>query len=133
MLTYIREQKDWMEKWKNFSLDEFKCQCGCNNVQMHVAMLDLLQIARERIGKIVINSAYRCPTYNSKVSSTGETGPHTTGKAVDLHISDSQDLKLFITFFAPRVYGLGVAKTFLHIDLLEKADGFPMRPNAWTY
>ena len=29
MSTYISEQSEWMEKWKNFELDEFKCKCGC--------------------------------------------------------------------------------------------------------
>jgi len=122
-----------MEKWKNFSLDEFKCKCGCELVDIHADMLDLLQEARDRLGPIMINSAYRCPTYNAKVSSTGESGPHTTGKAIDIHVSDSQHRKLLIDFFAPRVSGLGIAKTFIHIDLLEAANGFDMRPNAWLY
>jgi len=133
MSTYVREPSDWMEKWKNFSLDEFKCKCGCELVDIHADMLDLLQEARDRLGPIMINSAYRCPTYNAKVSSTGESGPHTTGKAIDIHVSDSQHRKLLIDFFAPRVSGLGIAKTFIHIDLLEAANGFDMRPNAWLY
>ena len=133
MSIYIKEQSEWMAKWKNFKLDEFKCKCGCELVDIHADMLDLLQEARDRLGPIMINSAYRCPTYNAKVSSTGESGPHTTGKAIDIHVSDSQHRKLLIDFFAPRVSGLGIAKTFIHIDLLEAANGFDMRPNAWLY
>ena len=41
MSTYIREPNEWMEKWKNFSLDEFKCQCGCGHVSVHSDLLDL--------------------------------------------------------------------------------------------
>ena len=133
MSTYIREQSDWEEKWTNFSLNEFKCKCGCDRVEIHADLLDLLQTARNLIGPIQINSAYRCPTYNAKVSSTGESGPHTTGLACDIHVSDSQHRKLLVTFFAPRVYGLGIAKTFLHIDLLSNKEGFDMRPNCWLY
>ena len=89
MSTYIREQNEWMEKWKNFNLDEFKCQCGCGHVSVHSDLLDLLQIARDTLGfPITITSAYRCPEHNDKVSSTGLSGPHTTSKACDIHVSN---------------------------------------------
>jgi zinc D-Ala-D-Ala carboxypeptidase len=80
MSTYIREQSDWKEEWKNFSLDEFKCSC-CGLVDIHSDLLDLLQKARNTLGPLQINSAYRCPEHNNSVSSTGLSGPHTTGKA----------------------------------------------------
>ena len=28
---------------------------------------------------------------------------------------------------------LGIAKSFIHIDLLYEEDGFEMRPNSWVY
>ena len=134
MSTYIREQSDWKEKWKNFNLDEFKCKCGCDNVSVHSDLLDLLQTARDFFGSsIMISSAYRCPSHNAAVSSTGEDGPHTTSKSVDIHISNSQHRKELIDYFAPKVTGLGIAKTFIHIDLLTYEDGFSMRPNCWIY
>ena len=95
--------------------------------------MDLLQTARNELGPLQITSAYRCPDHNSKVSSTGASGPHTTGMAVDIHVSNSQHRKKLIDYFATKVTGLGVAKTFLHIDLLTPELGFEMRPNAWKY
>jgi len=132
MSTYIREQSDWMEKWKNFSLDEFKCKCGCGNVSVHSDLLDLLQTARNNIGAIQITSAYRCPEHNDSVSSTGSSGPHTTSKAVDIHVSNSQHRKQLIDYFTNKVTGLGIAKTFIHIDILT-SDEIPHRPNCWLY
>jgi zinc D-Ala-D-Ala carboxypeptidase len=132
MSTYIREQSDWKEKWKNFNLDEFKCKCGCGNVSVHSDLLDLLQTARNNIGAITISSAYRCPEHNNKVSSTGEDGPHTTSKAVDIHVSNSQHRKQLIDYFTNKVTGLGIAKTFIHIDILT-SDEVPHRPNCWLY
>ena len=132
MSTYIREQSDWKEKWKNFNLDEFKCSC-CGLVDIHSNLLDLLQTARNVIGPITITSAYRCPEHNNSVSSTGLSGPHTTGKSVDIHISNSQHRKKLIDYFTSKVTGLGIAKTFIHIDLLTSEDGFDMRPNCWIY
>ena len=89
--------------------------------------------ARNDLGPLQITSAYRCPDHNSKVSSTGASGPHTSGYAVDIHVSNSQHRKQLIDYFATKVTGLGVAKTFLHIDLLTPESGFAMRPNAWKY
>ena len=131
MSTYIREQSDWKEKWKNFNLDEFKCSC-CGLVDIHSNLLDLLQTARNVIGPITITSAYRCPEHNNSVSSTGLSGPHTTGKSVDIHISNSQHRKKLIDYFTSKVTGLGIAKSFIHIDILT-TDEVPHRPNCWIY
>ena len=131
MSTYIREQLDWKEKWKNFNLDEFKCNC-CGLVDINSDLLDLLQTAREVVGPLQITSAYRCPEHNNSVSSTGLSGPHTTGKSVDIHVSNSQHRKKLIDYFTSKVTGLGIAKSFIHIDILT-SDEVPHRPNCWIY
>ena len=131
MSTYIREPGDWKEKWVNFSLEEFKCSC-CGLVDINSDLLDLLQTAREAIGPLQINSAYRCPEHNNNVSSTGLSGPHTTGKSVDIHVSNSQHRKKLIDYFTSKVTGLGIAKSFIHIDILT-SDEVPHRPNCWIY
>ena len=128
----IREPGDWQEDWCNFTPDEFRCSC-CNRLEISSDIIDLLQTARNELGPLQITSAYRCPSYNSSVSSTGENGPHTTGMAVDIHVSNSQHRKQLIDYFATKVTGLGIAKTFIHIDLLTYEHGFEMRPNAWKY
>ncbi len=132
MSTYISEQSEWKEEWKNFALDEFKCSC-CGEVKINSDMLDLIQEARNKLGPLSITSAYRCPSHNNSVSSTGEAGPHTTGKALDISVKNSQHRKQLIDWFATKVTGLGIAKSFIHIDNLTADDGFDMRPNAWKY
>ena len=133
MSTYVKEQSDWMEKWKNFELNEFKCKCGCDEVKINSDMLDLIQEARDELGPLSISSAFRCSSHNSSVSSTGENGPHTTGHALDITVKDSQHRKQLIDWFATKVTGLGIAKSFIHIDNLTAEEGFDMRPNAWKY
>ena len=133
MSTYVSEQSDWMEKWKNFELNEFKCKCGCDEVKINSDMLDLIQEARDELGPLSISSAFRCSSHNSSVSSTGESGPHTTGHALDITVKDSQHRKQLIDWFATKVTGLGIAKSFIHIDNLTSQEGFDMRPNAWKY
>ena len=132
MSTYVRELGDWKERWVNFNIDEFKCKCGCGHVSIHSDLLDLLQTARNTIGAITISSAYRCPEHNDNVSSTGLSGPHTTSKAVDIHVSNSQHRKQLIDYFTNKVTGLGIAKTFIHIDILSPEE-LSHRPNCWLY
>ena len=53
--------------------------------------------------------------------------------AADISVKDSQHRKKLITYFANKVTGLGIAKSFIHIDLLDSDRGFEMRPNCWVY
>jgi zinc D-Ala-D-Ala carboxypeptidase len=133
MNEIIREPEKWHEDWCNFKPDELRCAC-CNRLEISSDLMDLLQKARNDLGSITITSGYRCPDYNSKVSKkTGLSGPHTTGYAVDIHISNSEHRKKILSYFADKVNGLGIAKTFIHIDLLNKDLGFDARPNCWLY
>jgi len=131
MSTYIREHTDWKENWVNFKPTEFECSC-CQALDINSDLVDLLQEARNILGPLQITSAYRCPSHNASVSSTGENGPHTTGSAVDLHVSNSQHRKQLIDYFTNKVTGLGIAKTFIHIDIITQAE-LPNRPNCWLY
>ena len=131
MSTYIREHSDWKESWVNFKPTEFECSC-CQALDINSDLVDLLQEARNVLGPLTITSAYRCPSHNSSVSSTGESGPHTTGSAVDLHVSNSQHRKQLIDYFTNKVTGLGIAKTFIHIDIISTEE-LSHRPNCWLY
>ena len=133
MSTYISEPSNWDQNWVNFSPDEVKCS-HCGELKIHEDIMDLLQEARGGLGPLTITSGYRCSTHNAAVSKkTGANGPHTTGKALDIAVKNSQHRKELITYFAPKVQGLGIAKSFIHIDLLYEEDGFEGRPNSWVY
>jgi len=132
MNEIIREPEKWHEDWCEFNPDEFRCSC-CKRLEISSDLVDLLQAARNVLGPLQINSGYRCPDHNNKVSKTGEAGPHTTAYAVDIHVSNSQHRKKLISYFANKVSGLGIAKTFIHIDLLDQDSGFDVRPNCWLY
>ena len=131
MSTYIREPGDWKERWVNFSYDECKCSC-CGLVDVSSDLLDLLQEARNILGPLQLTSFYRCPSHNDSVSSAGPTGPHTTGKSCDIHVSNSQHRKTLIDYFSNKVSGLGIAKSFIHIDIISPEE-LTHRPNCWLY
>jgi Peptidase M15 len=85
-----------------------------------------------------INSWYRDPTTNARMSKTGRTGPHTTGTAVDFIFKPYDDcIKLFKELEKNHPYGVAHhpslyeknGRGFVHIDLVEK----PNLKRRWTY
>ena len=133
MSIFISEPGDWDPSWENFKPEELQCS-HCQTLKIHSGIMNGLQQARNDLGPLSITSGYRCPEHNQAVSKkTGLNGPHTTGKAIDIAVRVSKHRKQIITYFAPIVTGLGIAKTFIHIDLLTADDGFEMRPNSWVY
>lgn len=138
-------QKTFNKRWPNFSIKEIAQHGpGHSNGKTPVIImpdtLDRLQLLRNYCGfPFRITSAYRSPEYNSKVSSTGEHGPHTTGRAFDINVY-GEKVNILI-YFAHKVgfTGIGVkqkgpyASRFVHIDDLENHETNGPRPWAWSY
>lgn len=86
---------EYVESSKHFSKKELMCKCGCGVAKMKKSFMDIVEKIREEYGKpIILSSAYRCPEYNNKISSTGFDGPHTTGEAIDIKIFGDKAVKL---------------------------------------
>ncbi len=126
-------------KWKYFKESEFACRhCGRNEIDwVFVEKLDQLRAVYG--APLVVTSGYRCPDHNRAVSSTGATGPHTTGRAVDLNISRAPLMELLeIALTSGHFTGVGLNQKgpnpnrFLHLDDLPDSKGQP-RPTIWTY
>jgi zinc D-Ala-D-Ala carboxypeptidase len=121
---------------RHFDIEEFDCQhCGAN--KMDRVFLEQLDELRHIYGKpLFVTSGYRCPEHNAKVSSTGLTGPHTTGRAADLRVDRAEALQLLKLALALGFTGIGVNQKgggrFLHVDNLPNAPGQP-RPTLWSY
>lgn len=120
----------------NFSSAEFACQCGCDCADMDAEFMGRLQAVREAYGKPMrITSGYRCPTHNSNVSSTGENGPHTTGRAADVAVSGNDAHRLLAIALEQGMTGVGVKQKgphggrFIHLDNLTEG----ARPWCWSY
>ena len=121
----------------NFSSKELSCSC-CGKNKMNKETVIALQALRDAIGKpLKLTSAYRCPDHNSKVSSTGKTGPHTTGRAIDIKCSgkDAWELLSFAMIRSKVWKGIGVSQRgkhesrFIHLDTIEAEN----RPWVWSY
>ena len=122
---------------KNFSNKELSCSC-CGENKMNKETLIALQRLRDAIGKpISLSSAYRCPTHNDKISSTGKEGPHTTGKAIDILCSGkfAHELLSFAMIRSNTWKGIGISQKgkhssrFIHLDTIESDNS----PWVWSY
>jgi uncharacterized protein YcbK (DUF882 family) len=123
--------------WRHFSRDEFTCRCGCGQNLIDDIFVTELDDLRHRLGfPLVITSGYRCPEHNARVSSTGRTGAHTTGRAADIAVSHTRAYEVLQTALLMRFTGIGInqkgGSRFLHLDNLPNAPGQP-RPTCWSY
>lgn len=132
------------KRWPNFHVKEFaqgigtpEWHAGKTPVMICENFLDKLQHLRDLYARpIIITSGYRSPEYNARVSSTGKTGPHTTGRAVDIAVYGEHALE--IVSLAPQCgfTGVGVKQNgdysgrFIHLDDL---DDYTPRPWLWSY
>ena len=122
-----------------FKADELACKCAypiCQRHGMNPAFMQHLIALRERLNfPFVIASGYRCPNHNADVSSTGATGPHTTGKAADIRIDGAAARILLDAAIQRRFEGIGIqqqgvrGRRFIHLDMWERPEG----PVVWSH
>lgn len=124
-------------KYQYFSESELKCHgetcCSGSHEMNHDFMVKLVAMRREIGIPLIVTSAYRCKIHNDLVSSTGSSGPHTTGRAVDILIKGNEAHRLLECALRHGMTGIGInqkgALRFIHVDDL---DG-PLRPWVWSY
>lgn len=124
-----------VDGWPHFSIAELACP-HCGEIDMDFDFMDKLEYVRTKYNRpMVVTSGYRCPEYNNQVSDTGLDGPHTTGKAVDIHVYGRNAHLLIWWAFDGGFQGIGVhqrgpyKERFVHFDTLEGGH----RPWIWTY
>lgn len=124
--------------WQHFSVDEFKCKCGCDQIAMDPYFMSRLEALRNALDfPFKISSGYRCSSHNYQLTGS-RAGPHTHGRAVDVIVSGEQAFKLVQHAPSFQIQGIGVKqsglldKRFVHLDDLTVQDGFS-RPRIWSY
>ncbi|KKN09566.1 hypothetical protein LCGC14_1045280 [marine sediment metagenome] len=125
---------------KHFNEDELRCKCGCGKMEFSDKAVEKLEYLREYFGApIRINSGYRCPLYNDRISKTGLAGPHTVTEddniTVDISISGIEAHNLLYALDYGVFSGIGIKQTgahsgrFIHLDCLTNGS----RPWVWSY
>jgi len=126
--------------WKYFSMEELRCS-HCGEMRMKDDFMKKIVDLREVVGfPFIVTSAYRCPLHNYAVSGSGMSGPHTTGRAIDIKCRSEQALVLLCNTLMRDFTGIGVSQKgrhsnrFIHIDDLEtRVEINRYRPNIWSY
>ena len=114
-------------KLQYFNLSEFDCkETGENN--MYRDFLRRLDKLRPRCGfSFIVTSGYRSPNHSAEKKKVAP-GQHSKGVAADIYITDaSLRFKIVKEALAMGFTGIGIAKTFIHVD---DRDGTPV---IWTY
>ena len=118
--TYRKDQSE--EISTNFKTHEFHCHGNgcCQETQIDTELVKILQKVRDHFGKPVhINSAYRCPTHNSRIGS-GQNSQHRYGRAADFYVEGVTPLEVAKYLESIGVKGLGLYEgndgNFVHAD-----------------
>lgn len=125
-------------RWPHFDPAKEWADRISGRIVVDTEFMDALEALRVELGfRFILTSAYRTPEHNLAVATTGERGPHTTGRAADIAVYGEWAYRLLAA--APRhgFTGLGIQQVgplssrFIHLDMLSAPD-YP-RPNVWTY
>ena len=105
---------------------------NANFIQKLINLRDYLEFP------LYLTSAYRCAKHNAAVSKSSTTGPHTTGRAVDILVHGEEAFTLITTAKQFGFTGIGLkqhgshAQRYVHLDDLPSMAKI-VRPMVWTY
>lgn len=120
-------------RWTYFTVEELSCRhCGLMLMD-HEFMLMMVALRDIFGGPLKITSGYRCPIHNAAVSSTGEAGPHTTGKAVDILIARQAARGLVKQALWMDFLGVGIKAHGPDSGRIVHLDMVPGPERLWTY
>ncbi len=114
----------------HFKTKDFTCKCGvCRNQRLSKELITKLEAVREAIGQpITVTSGFRCELYQANLAKhglqTAKNSMHCQGQAADIVAADMAAL---YTACEVEFKAIGIAKTFLHVDL--RAD----KVRRWDY
>ncbi len=133
---YIWNRGEFTKLSADFSNLEFECRCHfptCKVQKINKSLVEILQSMRYKtMAHIVINSAFRCAEKQRELSILGyETAKgvsqHELGNAADIACATCPSSQLGQLSRQNGIKAVGVAKTFIHVDM--RAD----RDREWTY
>lgn len=103
----------------NFKVSEFACNDASDVVFISPELVTVLQKIRDHFGQpVTVNSGYRTAAYNQKID--GATySQHCYGMAADIKVKNvaPKTVAAFAETLLPNKGGIGIYKTFTHVDV----------------
>lgn len=117
-----------MRDYKWFDISEFSCSETGENKMEH-EFIKKIDHLRSVLGwPLIVTSAYRDPSHSAEIHKPNGGGYHTKGVACDFKvIGGKQRHEIIKHAMGLGFTGIGVAKTFVHLDTREDT------PMLWTY
>ena len=118
------------KKYPNFPREEFDCKETGEN-DMKPEALELFQRVRESYGKpMTVTSGYRSAKHSDEIKKTSP-GAHAQGLAGDFRCTNGADRFMLVKIALEEgAVGIGIAKSFIHIDAGHATQ---TRPAIWNY
>ena len=116
--TYSLKKSGSTKLSEHFSVKEFACSDGSDEIRIDPKLVDYLEKIRAHFGKPVrITSGYRSPTYNAKVGGV-KNSYHLKGMAADIVIDGvkSKEVAQYAETIGCGGIGWYEARNFTHID-----------------
>ena len=111
---------------KNFKTTEFQCQCkhaSCKEQRISKTLIEkLVKIRGQILEPMQIHSGFRCHAHQQDLikqevnTVVAKKSTHELGDACDVS-PIRMKIPTFMTFCAKEFMAIGIAKTFLHLDL----------------
>ena len=120
-LCFSKSKEGNLKVSPNFKVSEFACKDGSDVIFICPRLVEVLQKIRIHFGKsVIINSAYRTPTYNKKVG-RATYSQHQYGTAADIVVKgvEPKDVAKYVETLIPDTGGIGIYSTFTHVDVRE--------------
>lgn len=118
----------FFDKNQFFKTSEFACQCtnkDCKEQRISKDLIGKLNSIRKEINEpLIVTSGFRCKKHQEFLRSSGvntvvaKQSTHELGDAADIKPTRMRILD-FLTFCAKQFDAIGIAKTFLHVDMRE--------------
>lgn len=106
-----------MKLTEHFTKEEFDCKCGCGTNNISTELVNVLEIIRNGYGPLVITSGCRCEAHNAREGGK-KNSAHLRGYAVDIQCIVGNDrYRLIRAALGVGITRIGVAKTFIHLDV----------------
>ena len=120
VIKYSKNRDGNKKLTENFTVKEFACKDGSDEILIDAKLVALLQDLRDHFGKpVVINSAYRTASHNASVGGA-KNSQHVLGKAADIYISGVSPKQIADYAKKLGVKGVGLYSSFVHVDTRTK-------------
>lgn len=114
----------------HFRRAELACRCGCGLYVHRPQLLDLAEKVRSILQTpMIVTSGTRCVSHNARVGGS-PTSKHLQGLAMDFYCRTLSPtavynaiLSRYIKGYLPELGGMGLYKSFVHIDAYHAEDG----------